>query len=70
MFENVGLLPDVALYRLDFVIMVVISFFKYFVVSKRRAVADPEFERRDLRIFISHTIRVVLQHAFLESFEI
>ena len=51
------------------VIVVVISFYKYYV-SKRRAVADPGFEQRDLRIFNLHTIRGVLQHAFPGNFEI
>ena len=44
-------------------------FYKYYVVSKRRAVVDPGFERRHGRIFNLHTIRGVLQHAFPENFE-
>ena len=37
-------------YRLDFTVIMVINscFFKYPVVFKRRAVADPGFKRRDL----------------------
>ena len=61
---------DVA-YRLVFiVIMVVISFYKYSVVSKMRAVANPGFERQYLRIANLHTITGVVQHVFPEKFEI
>ena len=42
-------------YRLDFIVIMVnslvISFYKYSAVTKRRAVADSGFKRRDLSIF-------------------